>query len=162
MQLSTPSTAIFVKDIGAARDFYEKILQQQVELDFGKNIIFKGNLAIWEIQDYHIIPKALGIEKTSDSTVNRFELYFETEDLDAVYNRLKQNGIRFMHEIHEEIWGQRTIRFFDPDSHLIEIGESLKQFVCRFYKQGMTVEQVSEKTHVPVAEVQRLIGNSAG
>ncbi|MBN1143322.1 MAG: VOC family protein [Bacteroidales bacterium] len=161
MNLSTPSIALFVKDIHVSREFYETTLQLQTELDFGKNIIFKGGLAIWEIQNCHIIPTELGLEKISDRTVNRFELYFETEDLDAVYNRVKQNGIRFMHEIHEEIWGQRTIRFFDPDNHLIEIGETLQQFVSRFYNQGMTIEQVSEKTHVPAEEVKRLIEKPA-
>jgi catechol 2,3-dioxygenase-like lactoylglutathione lyase family enzyme len=157
MYLSAPSTALFVKDIRVSRLFYEKLLQLQVELDFGKNIIFKGGLAIWEIQDYHIIPQTLGLKNISDQGVNRFELYFETENLEEIHTKLKEYPVRFLHEIHEEKWGQQTIRFFDPDNHLIEIGESMRQFVTRFFKQGLTPEQISLKTSVPVDEVKRLI-----
>ncbi|RKX68718.1 hypothetical protein DRP43_05215, partial [candidate division TA06 bacterium] len=42
---------------------------------------------------------------------------------------IKSKNIEFLHEIHEEPWGQRTIRFFDPDNHLIEIGEPLPIFI---------------------------------
>lgn len=34
--------------------------------------------------------------------------------------------MKLLHDLHDEPWGQRTIRFFDPDDHLIEAGESLK------------------------------------
>ena len=73
------------------------------------------------------------------------------------YKDLKSKNVLFLHEIHEEIWGQQTIRFFDPDNHLSETGGSMEQFVSRFYKQGLTIEQVSTRTHVPVEEVKRLI-----
>jgi catechol 2,3-dioxygenase-like lactoylglutathione lyase family enzyme len=133
------------------------VLGLHVDLDFGGNIIFENGFAIWEIQDHHIIPQNLGFEKITDTSVNRFELYFETENITEIFETLKSNNVRFLHEIHEEAWGQQTVRFFDPDHHLIEIGESMKQFVCRFYDQGLTVEQVSDRTHVPVEEITRLI-----
>jgi catechol 2,3-dioxygenase-like lactoylglutathione lyase family enzyme len=157
MNLSTPSTALFVKDIHVSKEFYTHVLNLQTELDFGKNVILRGGLTIWEIQESHIIPKKLGMKTLSDDGVNRFELYFETSNLEEVFRKLKDHQVRFLHEIHEEPWGQQTIRFFDPDDHLIEIGESMKLFVTRWYKQGLSVEQVSQKTHVPIDEVKRLI-----
>jgi catechol 2,3-dioxygenase-like lactoylglutathione lyase family enzyme len=108
---------------------YINILKLTVDLDFGKNVIFKNGLSIWEIRDNHIIPTNLGLARMTNSEVNRSELYFETEHLSQVFETLKSRNVRFLHEIHEEIWGQRIIRFFDPDNHLIEIGESTKQFV---------------------------------
>ena len=152
-------SVLFVKNIEISKDFYTNILRQQVSLDFGTNIIYKSGFAIWQIRENHIIPVNLGIEKIEDKSVNRFELCFETEDIDKVYNELKANNVIFLHELTEEIWGQRTIRFFDPDNHLIEVGEALEQFVIRFYKQGMTIQQVSERTHVPITEVERLVNN---
>jgi catechol 2,3-dioxygenase-like lactoylglutathione lyase family enzyme len=157
MDLSNCSTALFVKDIGISKDFYIGLLGMEVELDFGKNVIFRNGFAIWEIQKNHIIPANLGMEKLTDQSSNRFELYFETENLTEVFEILKSKNIKFLHEIHEEPWGQQTIRFFDPDNHLIEAGESLRQFVRRFYEQGLTFEQVSKRTSVPVDEVKRLI-----
>ena len=157
MNLDNCSTALFVNDIEVSKDFYNVLLGLPIDLDFGKNVIFKSGFAIWEIQDEHIIASKLGVEKIRNTSFYRFELYFETENLPAVYNTLKNNNIRFLHEIHEEPWGQQTIRFFDPDNHLIEIGESIRQFVCRFYNQGLSIEQVSKRTSVPVDEIKRLI-----
>jgi catechol 2,3-dioxygenase-like lactoylglutathione lyase family enzyme len=157
MDLKNSSAALFVKNIEISKIFYTNILGLQVDLDFGKNVIFKNGFTIWEIKESHIIPETLGLTKITDSSVNRFELYFETEYLPEIFDTLKRNKVIFLHEIHEESWGQRTVRFFDPDNHLIEIGESMKQFVCRFHSQGLTIEQISEKTHVPIEEVERLI-----
>jgi catechol 2,3-dioxygenase-like lactoylglutathione lyase family enzyme len=157
MDLKNCSTALFVKNIEVSKDFYINILQLLVEEDFGKNVIFKNGFAIWEIQVDHLIPAHLDYTKITDPSVNRFELYFETDNLNQTFDDLKRKSVCFLHEIHEEIWGQRTIRFFDPDNHLIEVGETLRQFVCRFFDQGLTVGEISKRTHIPVEEVNRLI-----
>jgi catechol 2,3-dioxygenase-like lactoylglutathione lyase family enzyme len=156
MELNYSGIALFVKDIEISKDFYSKTLGMEIELDFGKNVIYKGGFTLWEINESHIIPQKLGSE-FSNANINRFELYFETENLQDVYTTLKGRKTYFLHDIHEEPWGQRTIRFFDPDNHLIEIGESMKQFVSRFYKMGMSVEEVSSRTSVPIDEIKRLL-----
>ena len=160
MDLGKCSTAIFVQNIEKSKEFFCNILGLSIGLDFGKNVIFTSGFSLWEIQNGHIIPSNLGIEKISNPLSNRFELYFEVENLPEIFEILKKNNVKFLHEIHEEPWGQQTIRFFDPDNHLIEIGESMRQFVCRFYNQGLTVEQVSKKTSVPLNEVKKLIKSS--
>jgi hypothetical protein len=126
-------------------------------LDFGKNVILKGGITLWEINPKHIILKKLGLDATVDQKINRFELYFETEGIDRVFKKLKENGVEFLHSLHEEPWGQRTVRFFDPDRHLIEVGETLETFVKRLHREGMTPEQVSEKTSIPLETVIELI-----
>lgn len=160
MDLKNLSTALFVNDIDISKEFYSEVLGLSVGMDLGKNVIFKNGLTIWEINDNHIITEKLGLEGISSKKYNRFEIYFETEVIEEVYKNLKLEGVNFLHEIHEEPWGQRTIRFFDPDHHLIEIGETMRQFVQRFHEQGMTDEEVSEKTSVPLAAVRELLGNS--
>ena len=157
MNLRNGATALFVKDIEISKQFYIDVLGMTIDLDFGKNVIFKNGFAIWEIQENHIIPTNLGLDKINDASVNRFELYFETENISQVFSILKSSNTRFLHGIHEESWGQQTIRFFDPDNHLIEIGESMKQFVSRFYNQGLTFGEISKRTGIPVEEVSRLI-----
>jgi catechol 2,3-dioxygenase-like lactoylglutathione lyase family enzyme len=157
MDLQHCSTALFVKDIEISKDFYCNTLKLEIDLDFGKNVIFKAGFTIWEIQNNHIIASTLGYERVNNDLYNRFELYYETENLPEIFNYLNSQEIKFLHEIHEEPWGQQTIRFFDPDNHLIEIGESMGQFVNRFYKQGMTLEQINRKTSIPIDEIRRLI-----
>jgi len=70
---------------------------------------------------------------------------------------LKSKNVPFLHEINDEPWGQLTIIFFDPDNHLIEVGESMRQFVNRFYNLGLTVKQISRRTSIPIEEINKLI-----
>jgi catechol 2,3-dioxygenase-like lactoylglutathione lyase family enzyme len=158
MELNYSGIALFVKDIEISKDFYSNILNLKIELDFGKNVIYRGGITIWEIDENHIIPSSLGQERVKNANNNRIELYFETENLQEVYEELKGRGTHFLHEIHEEPWGQRTIRFFDPDNHLIEVGKSMRLFVTRFYELGLSLEEVSARTSVPAEEVMRLVG----
>lgn len=153
MNLGTCSPALFVKDIERSKEFYVNQLGFAVECDFGTNIILKGGFALWQVKEDHLIPQTLGVANTLNRAVNRFELYFETENLQEVYQTVKDAGVDFLHEVHEEEWGQHTIRFFDPDRHLIEVGESLKQLVKRLHGSGLSAEEVSAKTGIAKDEV---------
>ena len=148
------SAAAFVADIERSKAFYTELLGQEIELDFGKNVILKCGLTLWEIQPTHIIPATLGSDRLAAG--NRFEFYFETPDIDEVYQRLHAAGVAFLHPVHEEPWGQRTIRLFDPDLHLIEIGEPLETFIGRLRSEGMTPEAITEKTGVPLQKLREL------
>jgi len=56
--------------------------------------------------------------------------------------------LSYLHKETEELWGQKTVRFYDPENNLVEIGETIPCFVKRFYNQGMTIEEVSKRTSV--------------
>jgi len=148
------SSVIFVADIGKSKDFYTSIMGQIVEHDFGNNILFQGGLSIWKVGTQHIINQNL---KTNTDS-NQFELYFETRRIDEIASLLKKENVKFLHDMKEEPWGQRTIRFFDPDNHLIEVGEPLDVFVKNMYQKGLSVEQIAEKSGIPVETVMALVG----
>lgn len=147
------SSVIFVKDIGVSKDFYTRLLGMKVEHDFGNNVILNDKLSLWCMNPNHQIARELPTAGNS----NRLELYFEHDQVDDVYKLLSDNGVRFLHAVHEEPWGQKTIRFFDPDHHLIEVGEPLEVFVGRMLKEGLSPEQVSEKSGIPVETVRQLL-----
>lgn len=151
MKLS--SSVLFVSDIEVSKAFYSDILDQKVEHDFGKNIIYAGGLAIWQINPAHVIADQL---HTSGSA-NRFELYFESDNLEDSLQRLEAHSVQFLHRIIEEPWGQRTMRFFDPDAHLIEIGETMPAFVRRMSLSGMSSEQIADKTHIALHVIQHIV-----
>lgn len=150
------STVLFVSDISVSKKFYCDILKLQIEHDFGKNIIYSNGLAIWEIHPEHKISKQLN---TREQT-NRFELYFESENLEILVKNFDSQNVKFLHEIHEEPWGQRTIRFFDPDNHLIEIGEPLHVFVINLKNNGLSPQQISRKTGINLKTVDKILSNS--
>ena len=147
------STVLFVNDIAVSKTFYTQFLNFTIELDFGKNVVLSNGITLWEIGKEHLITNTLKTENGS----TRFELYFEDENIDEVYIALEKAGIRFFHPIHEEPWGQRTLRFFDPDNHLIEIGEPLDIFVNAMHNRGLTPAQISAKSGIPIEKVVGLI-----
>ena len=145
-------TVIFVKDISASRRFYEDLLGQEIEHDFGANIIFKSHISLWQIAANHEIARL-----TSQENSNRFELYFETEDINSITLKITESSTSLLHQLKTEPWGQKTIRFFDPDDHLIEIGESLPTFVSRIHSETGSVEKVCEITGVDRKTVENII-----
>ncbi|HWQ46739.1 MAG TPA: VOC family protein [Longilinea sp.] len=156
-QIIYHSVAIFVKDIQLSKTFYTQVLGQHIEIDMGKDVILEGGISLWEVWPEHIIPQTLGVDATSTSTANRFELSFECEDIEGIVEKLVASGVEFLHPLHEEPWGQRTVRFFDPDHHLIEVGESMQTFIKRLHASGLSPQQVSQKTGAPLDVVNRFL-----
>ena len=85
---------------------------------------------------------------------NNFEIYFEEDDFDSFVDNLQNYDIEYVHPVKEHSWGQRVVRLYDPDKHIIEVGENIK-VVCRhFWDRGMTPEGVAERMDVPVEFVE--------
>lgn len=66
------------------------------------------------------------------------------------FGLLKEYDIEYVHPIMEHSWGQRVVRFYDPDKHIIEVGENMKVVCKRFLDSGMTPEQVAKRMDVPM------------
>jgi len=150
------SSVLFVRDIEVSKKFYTEVLNQEIIMDFGRNVSFESGFAIWEIWDEHIIPRTL--KEKVNSGGNSFELYFETPDIVETERILVESNVSFIHNIIEEPWGQNTLRFFDPDGHIIEIGETLESFVKRFHDSGMDPGEIFKRTSIPVDDVKRILG----
>ena len=54
---------------------------------------------------------------------NSTELYFEEYDLDAFEKNLEQlyPQIQYVNKLMTFSWGQKVVRFYDPDGNLIEV-----------------------------------------
>ena len=144
---------IVVKDMESSKLFYKNVLRQKVTLDFGGNVTLEG-LAL-QI-DY---PDLVGI---SDLQIkhksNDHELYFEEEDFDEFLSHLAQfKDIVYLHKEKEYPWGQRVVRFYDPDGHIIEVGESMESIFKRLHNEGMNAEQIAERTMHPIDFVKKYI-----
>jgi catechol 2,3-dioxygenase-like lactoylglutathione lyase family enzyme len=137
---------ITVSDIQQSRNFYENLLQQKVQFDFGENVSFEGGFAIH--LDKHF--KALIDNKEIRQGGNNFELYFEHDNVEEIADVLKKNGITFVHEVREQPWRQKVVRFYDPDGHIVEIGESMEYLAYRLKIEGLTIEKIMETTMMPL------------
>lgn len=150
------SSVLFVRDIEGSKRFYVDMLGCQIRDDFGTNVTLTCGISLWQIAGEHLIPTTLGKESVFGKA-NRQELYFESDTPYTLEEKLLESDTTFLHRLHEESWGQQTIRFFDPDGHLIEVGEPLQVFLQRFYDQGLSIEAIEKKTSVPAREIRRIL-----
>lgn len=159
MDLTHSTPVLFVEDAGKAKDFYTDVLGMTVVADFGGlNYMFKEGFAIWQPMEQNMIPQKLGDGIFDSSLPSRFELCFETADIDEVYAKLKENGVKFLHEMNTELWGQRTIRFYDPYGHLMEVGEAMPVFLARIYEEeGRDIEATAKRTYMDVDTLKNIL-----
>lgn len=161
MNLRNGIPVLFVRDAQKSKTFYADLLEMTIVGDFGGlNIIFKEGFALWQPMEQNIIPQKLGMDNMNNTqAASRFEICFETEDLDTIYKKLKDNNVEFLHEINTELWGQRTIRFYDYDRHLIEVGEAMPIFLRRiFEEEGENLEATAKRTYMEPEAIKQILG----
>ena len=144
MELKNP--LLVVADIDKAVEFYKKVLGLHVIMDFGANKTLTGGLALQTLESWKAFIDTDDVSFGSNSS----EVYFEEDDFDSFIERLKDCNVEYVHPVREHSWGQRVVRIYDPDKHIIEIGENIKVVCKRFLDSGMTAEQVAERMDVPI------------
>ncbi len=158
MQIKFHSPVLLSKEIKKMKHFYHKILNQAIEFDLGNCIIFTCGLTIWKLQPDYPLTKHLKYDYHGNGNKN-LELCFETDEFEKVVEELKQVELNLIHDVNEEKWGQLTLRFFDPENNIVEIGETMPCFVRRMYKDGLSPEEISEKTSLPLEKIKEYLNS---
>lgn len=114
---------IVVKDIEKSKKFYHDLFGLDVVLDNGGNVILTEGLVL---QDRKIWESFL--EKEVFLRSNSTELYFEEYDLGAFVEKLERlyPWIQYVNKLMTYSWGQKVVRFYDPDGNLIEVRTPVK------------------------------------
>ena len=114
---------IVVKDIERSRQFYHDIFGLELILDNDGNMILSEGLVL---QDEKIWREFLGRDVIPEN--NSCELYFEEADLEGFAERLEKlyPEVRYVNRLMTHSWGQKVVRFYDPDGNLIEVGTPVK------------------------------------
>lgn len=110
---------IVTKDIQRSIAFYRDIFGLQVILDQDGNVIMSEGLVL---QDAKIWENFINKELVPKN--NMTELYFEEADIEGFVKRLEESEyeIEYVNELMTHSWGQKVVRFYDPDGNLIEVG----------------------------------------
>ena len=110
---------IVVKDIEKSKKFYHDLFGLNTILDSEGNMILTEGLVL---QDEEIWKKFLGKDVIPES--NSCELYFEETDIEGFIEKLEKlyPSIQYVNRLMVHSWGQKVIRFYDLDGHLIEVG----------------------------------------
>ena len=110
---------IVVKDIEKSRRFYEDLFGLEMLVDNDGNMVFSDGLALQEEKYWK---EFLGKDIIPES--NSCELYFEEADIEGFISKLESMypEVKYVNRLMTHSWGQKVIRFYDPDGNLIEVG----------------------------------------
>lgn len=141
-----------VRDIEISKQFYHDLFDQEVTLDLGANVTLSGGFALQEdFDELADIPKSTILHQS-----NNMELYFETEDFDAFLEKLHDFlDIELVHPPKMYEWHQRVVRLYDPDWHIVEVGESMEVVAQRLLREGYDVAQIAKLTQMPEPFVEQ-------
>ena len=141
-------TLIAVRDMERARALYEGLMGCEVAMDLGVHVAYKNGVFL-QTKDTWTAFIERDVSMISFGG-NDAELYFDEHDMDSFLQRLEAFGVELVHPLKEHGWGQRVVRFYDFDRHIIEVGEHLGDVARRFYAQGMTREETGKRMDVPL------------
>ena len=132
------AVVLSVADVKAARGFYEDLFGLEVCQDYGINVSFTCGLSLQQEFDWLV-----GLQNFLEQ-LRRYP------------------GAERLGDVVEHGWGQRVVRFYDLDGHLVEVGEDMGMVVRRFLRSGMTMEEVSDRMDVSMGDLEKLRERDTG
>lgn len=110
---------IVVKDIDKSLKFYHDLFGLELVLDNNGNMILTEGLVL-QAESYW---KEF-LQKEVIGRNNSGELYFEESDIEEFVKKLETlyPETEYVNKLMSHSWGQRVVRFYDPDGNLIEVG----------------------------------------
>lgn len=110
---------IVVNDIEKSKKFYQNLFGLNVLVEYEGNLILTDGLVL---QDKGVWEQATGRKVIPEN--NASELYFEENNIEAFADKLENlyPETIYVNRLMTHSWGQKVIRFYDPDGNLIEVG----------------------------------------
>ncbi len=106
---------ITVENLERSKKFYKDLFGLDVILEKEGNAILTEGLVL---QDKNVWKSVVGgnvLHKNNASV-----LYFEEKEIEKFAERL--GAYEYIGSLVQHPWGRKTIRFYDPDGNLIEVG----------------------------------------
>ena len=125
--ISFAHTIICSNDLAKSKQFYCEALGMAVSVDYGLCFTLTGDaIMIHDAKAFsQNIFKKLKRQYQKKPGKGNLNLYFETDQLQDLYDSVKQRGYTLIHGIQMQPWNQKVFRVYDPDGHIVEIGEPL-------------------------------------
>ena len=110
---------IVVKDSQKAMKYYHDLFGLEMLVDNDGNMILSDGLVLQEEKYWRGF-----IGKDVIPQNNACELYFEESDIEGFVRKLETlyPETEYVNPLMTHSWGQRAVRFYDPDGNLIEVG----------------------------------------
>lgn len=148
-------TLIAVRDISRSRKLYEGLLGCVVAMDLGVYVAYTNGIALQQEETWLSFIGRDADEITYGA--NDAELYFEEHEIESFFVRMRVFDIELIHNLFEHSWGQRVVRFYDMDGHIIEVGEHMGDVARRFLAAGMTRDQAAQRMEIPIEMMEAFL-----
>lgn len=156
MMIQYHSVVLMCDDLEKSQAFYEELFGLTIELAIEGLVCFQGGISLWKRRIATDLVYG-GAEPSGPAERPSQEIYFETDDIDGFFSKISKAGIPLLHPVQVTPWHQKTVRFFDPDRHLIEVGESMVEVIRRLGKNGSSPEKVAEMVMMPVEIIRSVL-----
>ena len=110
---------ITVENLERSKKFYKDLFGLDVILEKEGNAILTEGLVL---QDKNVWKSVVGGNVLHKNTAS--VLYFEEKEIEKFAERLGayEMPVEYIGSLVQHPWGRKTIRFYDPDGNLIEVG----------------------------------------
>ena len=124
MELTAPDYMILiVEDLDRALHFYTGVLGLRLGHCSGDYAQLDTGATRLALYTRSAMAKTLGISLDAPA----FEIGFKVADVDAAFSELVARGALPAVPPTDRFWGQRTAYVRDPDGHLVELAQDLRQ-----------------------------------
>lgn len=113
------------KDLSKTKAFYKNLFGLRVTLDYGAYITLTGGIL------FQILVRWKDVLHQPEETIKAYD-------------------VMYVHPLQSHKWGQRGIRVYEPDNHIIEISE-------RLALEGMSIEDISKKSMITIKMIERYL-----
>lgn len=122
MKLEMKYLILYVNDFEKTMDFYKGILGLPVKMQHDTYVEFDTGATTLSINTRKSVKELTGLNVPEGSAASQtFEVGFVVQDVAAVIETLRQQGVPIVKEPVTKPWGQTVAYVADPDGHYIEI-----------------------------------------
>jgi lactoylglutathione lyase len=118
-------TILYVRDVAASVEFYERAFQQPCRLlhESGQYAELETGPTTLAFAAHELASANLpgGLRPGDDGVPDGFEVCFVTEDVEGAFARAVEAGAEPVSEPQVKPWGQHAAYVRDPDGTLVEI-----------------------------------------
>lgn len=151
MQFRMKSASLIVKDKEKSRAFYERILGvKTLDIEDDTYIIIEPE-SRFALRTEEAFKAQTGLTSSENGGA---VIALLAENFDKFLKNLEENDVEYVHKVKELPTGQRVVRIYDPDKHVIEILEDYIEVMDRLLKSGISSKQIAEKLDVPQTTVE--------
>ncbi len=113
---------LFVEDLGAAREYYQRVFGLPVLFEDGSSAVFKFGDTLINLLKTGEAQELVEPAKVAERDAGvRFVFTIHVDDVDAVCADLAARGVQLLNGPMDRPWGVRTASFMDPGGYIWEI-----------------------------------------